>query len=79
MQICKQSQTKVETIERLIRKYLLKCLGVLVSLINVALYCSSTKLKLPTTSLVKEYCDEEIRHPNTFSGLWGKEVGLASR
>ena len=25
------------------------------------------------------YCDEEIRHPHTFAGLWGKEVRHAGR
>ena len=28
---------------------------------------------------VYTYCDEEIWHPHTFSGLWGKEVWLAGR
>ena len=40
--------------ERLIRKYTKKWLGVPNSLTNVALYSSSKKLKLPTLSLVEE-------------------------
>ena len=41
--------------ERLISKFIKKWLGVPNSLTNVALYSSSTKLKLPTLSLVEEY------------------------
>ena len=47
--------TKVETMQQLISKFIKKCLGVPNSLINMALYRSSTKLKLPTLSLVEEY------------------------
>ena len=54
MQIYEVSLTKVETMERLISKSIKKWLGVPNSL-NVALYGSSTKLKLPTLSLVEEY------------------------
>ena len=36
-------------------KFIKKWLGVPNSLTNVALYCSSTKLKLPTLSFVEEY------------------------
>ena len=41
--------------ERLIGKYTKKCLGIPNSLTNVALYSSSTKLKLLTLSLVEEF------------------------
>ena len=41
--------------ERLISKFLKKWLGVPKSLRNVALYSSSTKLKLPSKSLVEEF------------------------
>ena len=41
--------------ERQITKFLKKWLGVPKSLTNVALYSSSTKQKLPTKSLVKEF------------------------
>ena len=54
MQIYEVSITKVETRERLISKYTKKWLGVTSYLKNVALYSSSTKLKLPTLSLVEE-------------------------
>ena len=55
LQIYEVSLTKVETMERLISKFIKKWLGVPNSLTNVALYSSSTKLKLPTLSLVQEY------------------------
>ena len=55
LQIYEVSLTKVETMERLISKSIKKWLGVPNSLTNVALYSSSTKLKLPTLSLVEEY------------------------
>ena len=55
IQIYEVSLTKVETMERLISKFIEKWLGVPNSLTNVALYSSSTKLKLPTFSLVEEY------------------------
>ena len=55
LQIYEVLLTKVETMERLISKFILKWLGVPNSLTNVALYSSSTKLKLPTLSLVEEY------------------------
>ena len=56
MQIYEVSLTKVETMERLISKFIKKkWLGVPNSLTNVALYSSSTKLKLSTLSLVEEY------------------------
>ena len=41
--------------ERLISKFIKKCLGVPNSLTNMILYSSSTKLKFPNLSLVKEY------------------------
>ena len=55
MQIYEVSITKVETMERLASKYMKKLLGVPNSLTNVALYSSSTKLKLPTLPLVEEF------------------------
>ena len=56
LQIYEVSLTKVETMERLISKFIKKkWLGVPNSLINMALYSSSKKLKLPTLSLVEEY------------------------
>ena len=55
LQIYEVSLTKVETMERLISKFIKKWLGVPNSLTNVVLYSSSTKLKLPTLSLVEEY------------------------
>ena len=56
LQIYEVSLTKVETMERLISKFIFKkWLRVRNSLKNVALYSSSTKLKLPTLSLVEEY------------------------
>ena len=55
MQIYEVSLTRVEKMERLISKFIKKWLGVPNSLKNVALYSSSTKLKLPTLSLVEEY------------------------
>ena len=55
LQIYEVSLTKFETMERLISKFIKKWLGVPNSLTNVALYSSSTKLKLPTLSLVEEY------------------------
>ena len=55
LQIYEVSLTKVETMERLISKFIKKWLGVPDSLTNVALYSSSTKRKLPTLSLVEEY------------------------
>ena len=45
----------MEKMKRLISKFLKKWLRVLKSLTNVALYSSSTKLKLPTKSLVEEF------------------------
>ena len=48
MQTYEVSLIKVETMEQLISKYTKKWLGVPNSLTNVALYCSSTKLKLLT-------------------------------
>ena len=55
MQIYEVSITKTETKEWLISKYTKKWLGVPNSLINVALYSSSTKLKLQTLSFVQEF------------------------
>ena len=56
LQIYEVSLTKVEIMEQLISKFILKkWLGVPNSITNVALYSSSTKLKLPTLSLVEEY------------------------
>ena len=55
MQIYEVSLSRIEKMESLIRKFLKKWLGVPKSLTNVALYSSSTKLKLPTKSLVKEF------------------------
>ena len=54
-QIYEVSLTEVETMERLISKFIKKWLRVANSLTNMALYSSSTKLKLPTLSLVEEY------------------------
>ena len=51
---------KIETMERLICKFIKKWLEVPNSLKNVALY-SSTKLKLPTLSLVEEYILGKVR------------------
>ena len=54
LQIYEISLTKVETMEGLISKFIFfKWLGVPNSLTNVALYSSSTKLKLPTLSLLR--------------------------
>ena len=55
MQIYEVSLTKVDTMTRLFCKFIKKWLGVPDSKANVALYSSSTKLKLPTLSLVDEY------------------------
>ena len=55
MQVYEVSITKVETMERLISKYMKTWLGVPNSLTNVGLYSSATKLKLPTLSLVEEF------------------------
>ena len=52
MRYCFRGLKKMES---LIRKFLQKWLGVPKSLTNVALYSSSTKLKLPTKSLVEEF------------------------
>ena len=61
LQIYEASLTKVESMERLISKFIKKWFGVPNSLTNVALYSSSTKLKLPTLSLVEEYKLEKAR------------------
>ena len=66
MQIYEVSLTKVETMERLISKFIKKWLGVPNSLTNVAQYSASTKLKLPMLSLVEEY---ELRKPRLFEML----------
>ena len=55
MQIYEVSLTIVETVEIFISKYMKNRLGVSYSLTNLALYSSSTKLKLSTLSLVEEY------------------------
>ena len=55
MQVYEISITKVETMERLISKYMKKWLGVTNSLTSMALYSSSTKLKLLILSLVEEF------------------------
>jgi len=55
MQIYEVSLTRVEKMERLISNYVKKWLGVPNSLTNVALYSSSTKLKLPMVSLVEKF------------------------
>ena len=55
MQIYEISLSRIEKMESLISKFLKKWLGVPKSLTNVALYSSSTKLKLPTKSLVEEF------------------------
>ena len=55
LQIYEVSLTKVETMEQLISKFIKKWLELANSLTNVALYSSSTKLKLPMLSLVGEY------------------------
>ena len=47
--------SRIEKMESLISKFLNKWLGVPKSLKNVALYSSSSKLKLPTKSLVEEF------------------------
>ena len=52
MQIYEVSLSRIEKMESLISKFLKK---VPKSLTNVALYSSSTKLKLPTKSLVEEF------------------------
>ena len=46
---------ELKKMESLISKFLKKWLGVPKSLTNVALYSSSTKLKLSTKSLVEEF------------------------
>ena len=55
MQVYEESITKGETMERLISKYMKKWLAVPNSLTNVALYSSSTKLKLLMLSFVDEF------------------------
>ena len=55
MQIYEVSLSRIEKMESLIRKFLKKWLGVPKSLTNVTLYSSSTKLKLPTKSLVEGF------------------------
>ena len=55
LHICEVLLKKIETMERLISKFITEWLGVPNSLTNVALYSSSTKLKLPMLSLVDEY------------------------
>ena len=55
MQIYEVSLSRIGKRESLICKFLKKLLGVPKSLTNVALYSSSTKLKLPTKSLVEEF------------------------
>ena len=55
MQIYEVPLSRIEKMESLISKFLKKWLGVPKSLTNVALYSSSTKLKLPTKSLVEEF------------------------
>ena len=55
MQIHAVSLSWIEKMERLISKFLKKWLEVPKSLTNVALYSSSTKLKLPTKWLVEEF------------------------
>ena len=54
MQLYAASITKVETMECLISKYTKRWLGVPNYLTNVALYRSSTKIKLPTFPLVQD-------------------------
>ena len=55
MQVYEVSIIKGETMAWLISKYMKKWLGVPNSLANVALYSSSTKLKLPMLSLVEVF------------------------
>ena len=55
MQIYEVSLSRIEKMESLISKFIKKWLGVPKSLTNVALYSSSTKLKLPTKSLAEEF------------------------
>ena len=55
MQIYEVSLSRIEKMENLIRKFLKKWLRVPKSLTTVALYSSSTKLTLPTKSLVEEF------------------------
>ena len=55
LQIYEVSLTKVETMERLISKSIKRWLGVPNSLTNMALYSSSTKLKLPMFILEVNY------------------------
>ena len=55
LQVYEISLTQVEAMERVVSKYIKKWWGVPNSLTNLALYSSSTKLKLPTVSLVEKY------------------------
>ena len=54
MKVYKVSLSSIGKMESVISKFLKKWLGVPQSLTNVALYSSSTKLKLPTKSLTEE-------------------------
>ena len=55
MQVYTITMTRVETMERKVSSYLRKWLGVPRSLTSGALYCSTSKLTLPTTALTEEY------------------------
>ena len=55
MQIYEVSLSRIKKMESLINKFLKKWLGVPKSLTSMTLYSSSTKLKLPTKSLVEEF------------------------
>ena len=52
MQTYEVSFMRIEKMERLIRKFLKKWLGVPKSIRNVALFCSSTKLNFPRSHLL---------------------------
>ena len=73
MQVYKVSITKVKTIEQLIGKYTKKWLGLPNSLKNVTLYSLSTKIKLPTLSLVEEF---KLAKARLFQMLREKMVGI---
>ena len=70
-----------ETMDRLNSNFIKKWLGVPNSLTNLAVYSSSTKLKLPTLSLVEEYklgktrdsCDPVVKNAQP-SVITGSEI-----
>ena len=61
MQIYEVLLSRIEKMESLINKFLKKWLGVPKSITNVALYSSSTKLKLPTKSLAEGFKLGKVR------------------